>query len=159
MSTFIWCTLNFRNRQSIHEDDTDSTKQRFNNPAYGVESSQTSNEYSSTPPPPDTVQEHGYETVNFTRPAGGQSITSQAETLQKDDHEYDRLDRTQKENKTVATLEPPEQIDQYKTSSKGTEGSKELKLDSAYSRLENQKSDSKKDSEAHIYYVLEGPSS
>ena len=120
-----------------------------------MESTQTSNEYSSTPPPPDTVQEHGYETVNFTRPAGGQSATNQAETLQKNDHEYDRLDRTQKEHKTVATSESSEQNDQHKTSSKGTEGSKEL--DSAYSRLENQKSDSKKDSEEHIYYVLEGP--
>ena len=157
MSTFIWCTINFRSRQSIRDEDTDSTKQQFNNPAYGVESTQTSNEYSSTPPPPDTVQEHGYETVNFTRPAGGQSATNQTETLQKNDHEYDRLDRTQKENKTVATLESSEQNDQHKTSSKGTEGSKEL--NSAYSRLENQKSDSKKDSEEHIYYVLEGPSS
>ena len=150
-------TINFCSRESIREDDTDSTKQRFNNPAYGVESTQTSNEYSSTPPPPDTVQEHGYETVNFTRPAGGQSATSQAETLQKNDHKYDRLDRTQKENKTVATSESPEQNDQHKTSSKGTEGNEEL--DSAYSRLENQKSDSKKDSEEHIYYVLEGPNS
>ena len=126
-----------------------------------MESTQTSNEYSSTPPPPDTVQEHGYETVtvNFTSQAGGrrQSATNQAETIQKDDHEYDRLNRTQKDNKTVATSESPEQNNQHKTSSKGTEGSKEL--DSAYSRLENQKSDSKKDSEEHIYYVLEGPSS
>ena len=121
-----------------------------------MESTQTSNEYSSTPPPPDTVQEHGYKTINFTRPARGQSAINQAESQQKNDHEYDRLDRTQKEHKTVATSESPEQNDQHKTPSKGTEGSKEL--DSAYSRLENQKSDSKKDSE-HVYYVLEGPSS
>ena len=153
----LWCTINFRSRQSIREDDTDSTKQQFNNPAYGVKSTQTSNEYSSTPPPPDTVQEHGYETVNFTRPAKGQSATNQAESPQKNDHEYDRLDRSQKEHKTVATSESPEQNDQHKTSSKGTEGSEEL--NSAYSRLENQKSNSKKDSEEHIYYVLEGPSS
>ena len=122
-----------------------------------MESTQTSNEYSSTPPPPDTIQEHGYESINFTRPARGQSAANQTETLQKNDHEYDRLDRTQKDNKTVATSESPEQNDQHKTSSKGTEESKEL--DSAYNRLENQKSDSKKDSEEHIYYVLEGPSS
>ena len=147
----------FAYRKSIHEEDTDSAIRRFNNPAYGVESTQTSNEYSSTPPPPDTVQEHGYETVNFTRPARGQSITNQAESQQKNDHEYDRLDRTQKEYKTVATSESPKQNNQHKTPSKGTEGSKEL--DSAYSRLENQKSDSKKDSEEHVYYVLEGPSS
>ena len=135
----------------------DSTKQRFNNPAYGVKSTQTSNEYSSTPPPPDMVQEHGYVTVNFTRPAKDQSATNQAESPQKDDHEYDRLDRTQKEHKPVATSESPEQNDQHKTSSKGTKESE--KLDSVYSRLENQKSDSKKDSEEHMYYVLEGPSS
>ena len=96
-------------------------------------------------------------TVNFTHPAGGQNATNQAETPQKNDHEYDRLDRIQKEHETVATSESPEQNDQHKTSSKGTEGNKEL--DSAYSRLENQKSDSKKDSEEHIYYILEGPSS
>ena len=100
-----------------------------------MESTQTSNEYSSTPPPPDTVQEHGYETVNFTRPARGQSATNQAETLQKNDHEYDKLDRIQKEHKTVATSESHEQNDQHKISSKGTEGSEEL--DSAYSGLEN----------------------
>ena len=124
-----------------------------------MESTQTSNDYSSTPPPPDTIQEHGYETVSFTRPARGQSATNQAETPQKNDHEYDRLDRVQKEHETVtvATSESPEQNDQHKTSSKGTEGSEEL--DSAYSRLENQKPDSKKDSEEHIYYVLEGTSS
>ena len=121
-----------------------------------MESTRTSNN-SSTPPPPDTVQEHGYETVNFTCPAGGQNATNQAETPQKNDHEYDRLDRIQKEHETVATSESSEQNDQHKTSSKGTEGNKEL--DSAYSRLENQKSDSKKDSEEHIYYVLEGPNS
>ena len=149
--------LYFTQRQSIHEEDVDGTIRRFNNPAYGVDSTQTSNDYSSTPPPPDTVQEHGYETVNFTRPAKDQSATNQTENPQKNDHEYDRLDRIQKEHETVATSESPEQNDQHKTSSKGTEGSKEL--DSAYSRLENQKSDSKKNSEEHIYYVLEGPSS
>ena len=122
-----------------------------------MESTRTSNEYSSTPPPSDTVQEHGYETVNLTCPAGGQNATNHAETPQKDDHKYDRLDRIQKEHETAATSKSLEQNDQHKTPSEGTEGSKEL--DSAYSRLENQKSDSKKDSEEHIYYVLEGPSS
>ena len=122
-----------------------------------MESTQTSNDYSSTPPPPDTVQEHGYETVNFTRPARGQSATNQAEIPQKNDHEYDRLDRIQKEHETVATSESHEHNYQHKTLSKGTEGSKEL--DNAYSRLENHKPDSKKNSEEHVYYVLEGPSS
>ena len=122
-----------------------------------MDSTQTSNEYSSTPPPPDTAQEHGYEIINFTHPARGQSATNQAETPQKNSHEYDRLDRIQKDHETVAISESSEQIDQHKTSSEGTEGSKEL--DSAYSRLENQKLDSKKDSEEHIYHVLEGPSS
>ena len=122
-----------------------------------MDSTQTSSNYSSTPPPPDTVQEHGYETVSFTRPAGGQSATKQMETPQKNDHEYDRLNRIQKDHETVAISDSSEQIVQHKTLSEGTEGSKEL--DSAYSRLENQKLDSKKDSEEHIYHVLEGPSS
>ncbi len=134
----------------------DSTIRRFNNPAYRAEITQTSNDYTPTsPPPPDPVQEHGYEIVNFTRPARVQSATNGEEILHKNEHEYDRLDRAQKEHEAIATSESPQQCDQHKTSSEAQEGKE---LESAYSRLENKKSESKKNAEEHIYHVLEGPS-
>lgn len=82
----------------------------------------------------------------------------QDEILHKIEHEYDMLDRGQKGHNTtarVAISKSLEQCQQHKTSL--SEGRNE-EMESAYSRLEDKKLDSKRTSKEHIYHVLIGPS-
>lgn len=106
-----------------------------------MESTQSSPDHTTSPD-----QEHGYETITYTRLITGQSKTNQHESGQ----EYNILDRGQ--NRHVATSKI---LDQRKSSCKGAEGSKES--ESVYSRLEKKELEGKKDAEEHFYHILEGP--
>ena len=119
--------------------------QESTNPAYevGVGSTQPSHDHTTSPD-----QEQRYQPVNYTHPP--------VEISQTNEGDYNRLDRGKNGHK--ATSKSLEQCKQNKTSSTGYQVSKELESAYMYGELEKEISDVKKDSEEHIYHILEGPS-
>ena len=94
-------------------------------------------------------EEHEYEIVSIDM---YRCTTNQSNVLQGNEHEYDRLDGGQKGHETI----PLELCNQHKILTERNQESTELEK-SVYSRLK-QKNLEKRDSEEHIYHVLEGPS-
>ena len=138
------------------ENDMDTTIRPYNNPAYEKSIPSSPDKHTNTTS--SDYQEHGYETVHYTRPDIDQSTMKQDEILHKIEHEYDMLDRGQKGHNTTARgaiSKSLEQCQQHKTSL--SEG-RNKEMESAYSRLEDKKLDSKRSSKEHIYHVLIGPS-